>query len=1855
MRPLFTCLLWGFPLFLPTLIAQSFPCGTEVLHQRALQDPVWQQKNAQVREAARQFFHLKSAGAKKPIDKDAPGSEGQNPPFLNLEANTIPVVFHLVHQNGPENLSDAQLKQALDWLNEAFANAGPFDRGSGANTGIQFCLAQRTPDGQNTNGITRTVSPLTELQAESEDGALKKLARWKPTDYLNIWVVREACSVTFGCGLTAYAYYPAFHGSSADGIVIEARWLTDAASMSLLAHETGHYLGLAHTFQGGCVNNDCLQDGDYVCDTPPDQSTAGIPCGQSANTCNTDTQSGLSTDQADPTQNHMDYGPYGCMHDFTPGQAERMRFFLESTRKSLLVSKGCLPPCPSVTVAALGFADTTIAAGTNFVFPNKSVNAAQYIWTLDGVVLSNQSTANYQFTVPGVYKIVLTALPTNPSLCETAKATGTIRVICDVEARFEVDKVIVKVGSPVQVTNFSNPNLQNNWSINGVVTGSPLGGLSFPSPGEQLLKLVVSNGFCRDSQSILITVRDTSTAGCTETTFQQIYPLRADTSYPSLTRLTQLTDGNLLIGGNLAKVIPIAGGGFTFGIPSAILIKKKPDGTQLWEKEISGGDANYFIEDVAASKDGGFYAIILTGAVATRRTCQLTKFNIDGIQQWSIALEDTDNVFFLVLNSSFKKLLVLPDNSVIIGGQFIQNLGFIKCSPTGQLLWSKHYKVEPNVKFNAMALLPDGSFVAIRTTATGYTLTSRFNAVGELLWDVNLGTNRQNIGVKIVPAADGAFYVVGSTNTGTTGAAWLAKISPEGALLWSNTYQSAGGGVNSPLAFNDVYVEPNGLTLVGSLRSQLSAFVRLTTDGQPLFVKTYGQVNSDLTDLIPTGKGGFWINGQLKRNEGFSSFIYPQFWLLKADPTGEAGECPTTLRNMSVASWPLTPTAANPPLQAIAPIPDSLGWTLPLVDTDCAATTICDIACANFEICNNNADDDGDGLFDCLDPDCNCPVAACEPKRNNLWYFSNRYGLDFSTEQPTYLTNGNTLTISPSSTMSDERGNLLFYTDGINVYDRFHTVMPNGTLTTAPAGTPGAECIIVPHPGIESQYYVFGIGPFIGDGLRYTIVDLRLNNGRGDVIADKKFLRIGPNSINRGMAAVRSCAFEGYWLVVHEFFSNRFFAYAIKTNGLDPTPVISSTGFYEVNSAEIYAQMKLSPDGKRIALAHPKGEIGLEIFDFDPYQTGIVNNPKLIMVPDSQVLRGVEFSPSGRFVYISIVRDKHAQVIQYDLEALDIAASAFLVGEELSGAFYHLQLTPRKEIYVAGSREYTIGSVMIFAGSGAILHQPDRPGAACEFEAGALAFQNTSWCNVIPSDFVSPYVTLGPDAPDTICDLGQAQYYRIPKLHCNVDSVQWLVEGVQANILDQYQQAFITYTSYGQGRLIVTAFTTCGTASDTLPILVAAPTNQKLDLGPDQVVCDNGVFTFNAGSGFARYRWNDGLPDSVLTTLLPGKYWVDVWDACGNKQSDTVTVRIAPSTRLDLGPDAAPCKNEPLRFDRPGIFQRWQWLPNQNLDCDTCRTVTVTPNKPLTFTVVATSENGCISVDTLVLSTRDTIPISIDTSICIGRRVVFYGQSLPADTVAAFLRPAPGGVGCDSLVVVAVRSEQTPQQRIEVSVCPGEFYRYRGQALPPDTTALFFHPAGALSCDTVVTVVTESYPPVVLSILPQDTTVFIGASVTLNAKASGTGPFQYIWTPAETLACEDCPAPLATPVDTTLYRLVATDANQCSSSTTAQVNVKEVCLDMVPNAFTPNGDDTNERFFPLTQPCVKKVLRWTVVNRWGQTVFERFNFEPNKPELGWDGSAHGQAQPMDGYVWFAEFELYNGKKVFKKGSVTLLR
>lgn len=335
-------------------------------------------------------------------------------------AYVIPVVVHVVHNGGTENITDAQIQSQIDALNEDFRKiAGTAGDGSGADTQIEFCLAKKDPQGRCTNGIVRIQSALTNHQSYQR-ADLAQLSSWDATRYLNIYVVKSIAGSVLG-----YASFPGGPGDQ-DGCVIVhkafGRMGTAAAPNNkgrTATHELGHWLGLYHTFNGGCGNDLCME-GDLVCDTPP-VINPNFGCPGSINSCNND-----APDLDDQIQNYMDYTDDDCKSVFTQGQAQRMQATLAAIRTSIwtqanLVSTGCDSSFVAAgcnVIADFTSNGDTLCLGSSVLFTNRSLNApTSYQWYFAGGTPETATTANVQVTYDslGTFPVKLIVFGANGS------------------------------------------------------------------------------------------------------------------------------------------------------------------------------------------------------------------------------------------------------------------------------------------------------------------------------------------------------------------------------------------------------------------------------------------------------------------------------------------------------------------------------------------------------------------------------------------------------------------------------------------------------------------------------------------------------------------------------------------------------------------------------------------------------------------------------------------------------------------------------------------------------------------------------------------------------------------------------------------------------------------------------------------------------------------------------------------------------------------------------------------------------------------------------------------------------------------------------------------------------------------------------------------------------------------------------------------------------------------------------------------------------------------------------------------------------------------------------------------------
>lgn len=440
--------------------------------------------------------------------------------ITSRQVYTIPVVVHLIHNNGPENLSDPQVQQAIDALNDGMRNRGAFNPQKGVDTEIEFCLAVRNPQGNPTTGITRNQSTLTQLLMEPQDTLMKDLIRWDPTQYLNIWIVNSITSQASGPGVAGYAYFPSSHGNREDGIVGEYTYFTSRqGDISVFVHEAGHYLGLYHTFSGGCTNSDCLLNGDRVCDTPPDGSTSSVACNASPNTCQTDEDDtslqnpfraqalGGMGDQPDMINNYMDYGDPVCTDAFTQGQKDRMVLALTTIRASLLQSLGCMSPCNTPVTAAFRMVNLPASVGTTLQLQStSSSNVSTYDYEVNGQPLAQTANAQYTFTQKGIY--IFSLRVTGPSANCFDMYRDTIEVFCEPRAQINGWQAYLLPGDTMALNAGNGGTF--TWLVNGIIVGSSATfNYSSAQTGSVIIQLIVDNGHCKDT-----TMRVVQTGNC---------------------------------------------------------------------------------------------------------------------------------------------------------------------------------------------------------------------------------------------------------------------------------------------------------------------------------------------------------------------------------------------------------------------------------------------------------------------------------------------------------------------------------------------------------------------------------------------------------------------------------------------------------------------------------------------------------------------------------------------------------------------------------------------------------------------------------------------------------------------------------------------------------------------------------------------------------------------------------------------------------------------------------------------------------------------------------------------------------------------------------------------------------------------------------------------------------------------------------------------------------------------------------------------------------------------------------------------------------------------------------------------
>jgi len=257
-------------------------------------------------------------------------------------------------------------------------------------------------------------------------------------------------------------------------------------------------------------------------------------------------------------------------------------------------------------------------------------------------------------------------------------------------------------------------------------------------------------------------------------------------------------------------------------------------------------------------------------------------------------------------------------------------------------------------------------------------------------------------------------------------------------------------------------------------------------------------------------------------------------------------------------------------------------------------------------------------------------------KRTYHWYFGDKAGLDFSSGSPKADTNGQMTVWKGSATMSDTAGNLLFYTDGVRVWNKNHQIMPHGdSLENSYGHVEPTQVIVVPKPGINNLYYIFYTlyRSLTTVELVYAIVDMNQQGGVGDVVSKQNHIL---NGATEKITAIPKTKSTDIWIITTKFQTNSFYVYLLSNSGMDTIP----QGVYNLGKVDNIGISYLKPslDGTKLSAAFCAQDNtnngGIELLDFDN-NTGIISNP-LVFPSCYCESYGVQFSPDGNKLYSAV-------------------------------------------------------------------------------------------------------------------------------------------------------------------------------------------------------------------------------------------------------------------------------------------------------------------------------------------------------------------------------------------------------------------------------------------------------------------------------------------------------------------------------------------------------------------------------------------------------------------------------------------
>ncbi|TXJ23533.1 MAG: T9SS type B sorting domain-containing protein [Chitinophagaceae bacterium] len=527
---------------------------------------------------------------------------------------------------------------------------------------------------------------------------------------------------------------------------------------------------------------------------------------------------------------------------------------------------------------------------------------------------------------------------------------------------------------------------------------------------------------------------------------------------------------------------------------------------------------------------------------------------------------------------------------------------------------------------------------------------------------------------------------------------------------------------------------------------------------------------------------------------------------------------------------------------------------------------------------------------------------------------------------------------------------------------------------------------------------------------------------------------------------------------------------------------------------------------------------------------------------------------------------------------------------------------------------------------------------------------------------------------DTICLSDQALLHLTKNIECGA-RVEWNDEpAIQTFQYITDSLVALKFSAPWEG-FILGEINGCETLRDSVKLTVLA-IPPSLELGPDRKICNESPITINAKIGFTSYLWNDGSTDSLLIVNQPGKYYVDVSDACGNAYTDTVQVHFE-QIDFSLGEDKLKCNKDTLVLTAPAGFDSYDWGPDYHISSSSLSTVSVFPDIDTVYFVRAQRDIDCFVQDTVRVNVHHSpaIDLGTDKPLCKGDTLLLdagpgfvvyqWSNGVNSQRLSVYdegdysivATDASNCISTDTFKVISLWEKPVPFLKKDNWLCEGQ-----ERVLDPGSFASYLWQNGSSQFNFTVnsfgtyhvtvkdehacigsdTVIIDLYKTLPKDFLPADTVICAGTRISLSPD---NGFHKYLWNDGSINFSNAVSKP-------GFYWLEVEDQYGCTGRDTILIGQAQNCVTKiwVPTAFSPNNDGRNDILLPAVSGPVFDYT-FSVFNRWGEVVF--FTRDPLK---GWDGSYKGNPQDTNVFIWVCAYrERQSTPMIEQKGSFTLIR